>query len=125
MIRWLDKLEDRFRQFLSRRPRLYALIAGTAIILFWRGIWHLADEYNMSSWSSIFWGVVIMLATGTFVSFFIGDRIILSGLKAEKRLDEKTVEEIREEDEKINEMRKTVSSIKKELDEVRDELKNK
>ena len=32
---------------------------------------------------------VILLVSGLFVSFFIGDRIILSGLKKEKKMEEK------------------------------------
>jgi putative Mn2+ efflux pump MntP len=39
-----------------------------------------------------------LLATGLFVSFFIGDQIILSGIKREKKLVEKAETEVKEEE---------------------------
>ena len=43
ILRFFDRFEDKNRHFLSRYPTLYALIGGTAIVLFWRGVWMLAD----------------------------------------------------------------------------------
>jgi hypothetical protein len=45
IFHFFDKLEDRVRGFLSRKPTLYAIIAGFAIVLFWRGVWHTADLF--------------------------------------------------------------------------------
>jgi hypothetical protein len=39
-------------------------------------------------------GIILTLITGLFISFFIGDSIIISGINQEKRIDEKTEEEI-------------------------------
>ena len=57
--------------------------------------------------------------TGLFVSFFIGDRIILSGLKHKKKVEEKTEAEVREEEailvainEKLSELQREVAEIK-------------
>ncbi|HAS95114.1 TPA: hypothetical protein DCS99_01685, partial [Candidatus Wolfebacteria bacterium] len=63
------------------------MIGSIGIILLWRGIWMLADEYHMSSGASIAIGTVILLATGLFVSFFVGEEIIISGINEEKRID--------------------------------------
>jgi hypothetical protein len=127
---FFDKLEDRVRGRLSRMPVVYALIGGTAIVLFWRGIWVIAD--NVSYWltgghTSISGGiisvavsVVIMLLTGLFVSFFIGDIIIMSGLKGEKKLVEKEEKEIEKE---FTAETTTLETIKEELDEIKEELK--
>lgn len=110
---FFDKLEDRVRAKLSRRPILYSLIAGIAIVLFWRGIWHTADLIEMQGglWSVAFSGpgsilisVAILLITGLFVSFFVGDVIIMSGLKKEKKFTEKTQEEIQKESQDIAHM---------------------
>ena len=101
IIDFFDKFEDKIRNYLSKRPVLYALVGGAAIVLFWRGIWHLADDFGMSSVSSLIISIIVMLATGTFVSFFIGEQILISGLKAEKRIVQKTKEEIRKEEEEI------------------------
>ena len=67
-------------------------------MIFWRGVWHTADALEKSNDSSgllaiLFSGPVslvismaILLLTGLFVSVFIGDKIIISGLKQEKKL---------------------------------------
>lgn len=115
ILYFFDRLEDKIRHQLSKNPVIFAIIGGIAIVLFWRGIWHIADEINMSSWMSLIISVVIMLATGTFVSFFIGEQIIISGLREEKRLDQKTEEEIEQEDAYLARMRT-------EIDEIRDDV---
>lgn len=121
-LRFFDKLEDKVRYRLSKHPLVYALVAGTAIVLFWRGVWHLADELNLTTVESLVISVVAMLATGTFVSFFIGERLLLSGLKKEKRLDEQTLEEVEKEEGRIDEIRRAVNGIKQDLAEIKKKL---
>jgi hypothetical protein len=95
MLHFFDKLEDRVRARLSRNPILYALIGGVGIVLFWKGTWETAELYPwLYGPASIVVGVIIMLATGLLVSFFIGDSIIISGFKREKKVAEKSEQEI-------------------------------
>ena len=122
IIRFFDKLEDKIRQALSKHPLVYALIGGTAIVLFWRGVWHLADDMGLSTEASLIISILIMLLTGTFVSFFIGERLLLSGLKKEKRLDEQTLEEVTKEEGRIKEMHRHLVEIRKELTEIKKKL---
>ncbi|TAL49112.1 hypothetical protein EPN83_02455 [Patescibacteria group bacterium] len=123
LLRWLDRLEDRVRHHLSKRPRLYALVAGIAIVLFWRGVWQLADQFDfLTPGTSIVIAVLLMLLTGTFVSFFIGGRLLISGLMADKRLDEKTAEEIKQEEEDILRLRETIKELRKDISEIKDKL---
>lgn len=122
IILFFDKFEDKVRHALSRVPIVYALIGGVGIVLFWRGVWHLADDLNMSSLSSFVASLVILLATGTFVSFFIGEQILISGLRDEKRIDEKTEEEIRSEKERIQYLKEELDEIKRDVKEVRASL---
>jgi low affinity Fe/Cu permease len=120
IIKLFDRLEDRVRGWLSKRPILYALIGGFAIVLFWRGVWDFADEFAfLTPVVSIVISVLIMMATGTFVSFFIGGRLLISGLMAEKRLDEKTAEEIRDEENELVKMRKTLLELKNDIEEIK------
>ena len=56
-----------------------------------------------------------MLATGLFVSFFVGDRIVLSGLRKEKKLIEKTEEELREEESELVQVKKELHKIEQRL----------
>ncbi len=82
----------------------------------------MADEVNMPGWVSLALGVGITVATGLFVSFFIGERIIISGIKGEKRIEEKTEEEIRKEDITLAETEVDLHEIKEELQEIKKEL---
>lgn len=124
VVKFFDKLEDKIRAQLSRYPLIYALIGGTGVILFWRGIWHTADEYAfLTGPVSIIIGASILGLTGVLVSAFIGNSIILAGLKGEKKLEEKTQKEILEEEMKIDDMEATIKHIEEEVAEIRDELK--
>jgi len=76
-----------------------------------------ADMFNfMTGPVSVIIGIVTLLLIGLFVSFFIGDQIIISGIKAERRIDEKTEEEIRHEI-------ITFGNIKNDLDEIKNQIK--
>jgi hypothetical protein len=73
--------------------------------------------------NTIIWTAGLLLLTGLFVSTMIGDRIILSGLKHEKKVDEKTEEEIKQEEEQIALLNKKVSQISKDIEEIKTLLK--
>ena len=64
---------------------------------------------------SIFISVIVLLITGLFVSFFVGDSIIISGLKNEKKIDEKIASEIKTEDGVLEEISKKLDAIEEEL----------
>ena len=93
IYKFFDKFEDRNRMFLSHYPILYAFLTGAGIILFWRGIWHTADviPFLENSFVSIFIGAILLMAMGTLISSFIGNEIIISGIKKEKTAVEKIV----------------------------------
>lgn len=117
VIRFFDKFEDKVRGELSRRPFLYAFVGGTATVLFWRGIWMTADMIPaLNGPISIIASVTIMLATGLFVSVFVGDAIIFSGLKKEKKLIERTESEVESEMERLKQIQAEMVGIKKLLE---------
>ncbi|OGZ98630.1 MAG: hypothetical protein A3C07_00030 [Candidatus Sungbacteria bacterium RIFCSPHIGHO2_02_FULL_47_11] len=125
--KFFDHLEDSVRSHLSHYPIVYAFIAGVGIILFWRGVWHTADLFAfMTGPVSTIIGVVILLMVGMFVSFFIGDSIIIAGIKREKKLAEKTESEIETEKEELDDVRGMVREVEKEVEEIKDIMdKNK
>jgi len=95
IVLFFDKLEDRVRNRLSHYPILYSLVGAVGIILVWKGVWESAEHFPvLYGPASILLGVLILLVTGLMVSFFIGDSIILSGFKREKKLVERTEKEI-------------------------------
>jgi hypothetical protein len=127
IIHFFDKLEDRIRGRLSMYPIIYALIGGVCMVLFWRGVWHTADIIMQQGgvWAAIFyepftivWTVIIMLLTGLFVSFFIGEGIVISGLKHDKKVFEKTASEVVEEEGEIAGAIMHIKNIERELAEL-------
>ena len=138
IIKYFSHLERQVRNRLSRLPILYAFLGSIGIILIWRGIWIIADNLNIPGWLSVILGILLSMFIGLFVSLFVGDRIIISGIKQEKRVDEKTEEEIRSEEIDISQIKnfidkedqvskKTEEEIQKEvveLKEISDELKD-
>ena len=123
IIKFFDKLEDRVRNLLSHYPLVYALIGGVSVVLFWRGVWDIADIIHLSPMASLIISVIVMMITGLFVSFFIGDRIILSGLKNEKKIAEKTEEEVKQEETILIQLALRMERMEKDISAIKDSLR--
>jgi hypothetical protein len=124
---FFDKLEDKIRARLSRHPILYTFIGGFGVVLFWRGVWHTGDMLEaqggvlgiiFSGPGNIVLSVVVLLMTGLFVSFFVGDVIILSGLKHEKKMVEKNEEELVKEEESITHIEADMLRLESKIEEL-------
>jgi hypothetical protein len=77
--------------------------------------------YGLPWWDgplSLFVGSVLLLITGVFVSNFIGNEIILSGLRGEKKLAEKKADEIKTETGAIAGIKQEVEKISRKLEEM-------
>lgn len=129
------KTERKIQNLLSHYPKFYALIVGAGIVLFWRGVWHSADHIHtlithLSTGSSLslmatpWWdgplsflvGCIILNFTGAFTSSFIGAELILSGLRGEKKLNERTELELKSEVTAIADIRDELVIISKKLE---------
>ena len=121
IFNWFDRVEDFNRTRLSRYPIIYAFIGGTCMILFWRGIWDVADNFRaeVSGFSLMIISMIVMLLTGIFVTSFIGEQIIISGLKGEKKDIEKTKDELEEEENILSKILTEVQELKKEVSELK------
>jgi len=139
----LSKLEKKIVIFLSHRPKLYALVVGVGVVLFWRGVWHTADQIhtllgyyqnvspldaNISPWwdgpLSLLVGITILYFTGAFISSFIGNELILSGLRGEKKLSEKTEGELKNEVRAIGDIKDALSSIEDKIVELEHKIRD-
>ena len=128
ILSFFDKLEDKTRSKLSHFPILYAFLGGIGVVLFWRGVWHTTDfitayvlgEAALTLFNlidgplSFLVGTIILLITGVYVSAFIGNRLIITGLSGEKKLAEKTEEEINTEEDHIRDIKKTLNKVENE-----------
>jgi hypothetical protein len=131
ILYFFDKFEDHVRGHLSRFPIIYTIIGGIAIVLFWRGVWHTADILQAKGgfWGFIFYEPTslllmtgILLATGLFVSYFIGDAILLSGVKSQKKLTEKTTKELQSEEASLNEIKNVIEEIQSEVHDLKKDV---
>lgn len=122
ILNFFDKLEDRVRGKLSHYPILYALIGGIGLVLFWRGVWHIADDVAIGSVFSIVLGTCVLLVTGVFVSEFIGSKLIISGLIGEKKLAEKEQDEILSEEAQLENLQNTLIRLEKKLDHLDEDI---
>lgn len=135
------KLFNRVHIFLSHRSYLYATIVGAGIVLFWRGVWHTTDSIhlfivhhgrtvpveNFPWWDgplSFIIGCFILYITRAFVSSFIGNELILSGLRIEKKIAKKTEGEIENEISTITDIKHTLGAISRKLEELEVQVKD-
>ncbi len=119
VTKFFDKLEDKVRIFLSRHPISYALIGAIGIILLWKGVWEMAEAVPiLFGLGSVLLGLAILLLTGLLVSFFIGDNILMSGLRREKKLFEKTEVEVKSEKEILQEVASEISEMHKDVEKI-------
>ncbi len=132
IVRFFDRLEDRIRGRLSRYPILYGIVGGVGIVVFWRGVWHTTDLIYDVFWAgepfrwvyladgplSFVVGTISLLSTGLFVSSFIGQRILISGLKGEKKLSEKTEAEVQAEETELQRIERQMKKIEGDIKEL-------
>ncbi len=138
IISFFDKLEDKARGKLSHLPMLYAFLGGVGVVLFWRGVWHTTDfltalflgEAEITLFNivdgplSFALGTMILMVTGVYVSAFIGNRLIITGLSGEKKLAEKTEEEIMSEEDQIQKIQKTLVKVEEKISKIESEIEH-
>jgi uncharacterized membrane protein len=125
VTKFFDRLEIRIRGKLSHYPVLYAFIGGVGVVLFWRGVWHTADDMNMGSIVSLVIGFVILVVTGVFVAEFIGNKLIISGLIGEKKLETKEEGEIETEESQLRNLQNTLNRVEKKISDLETEVEKK
>lgn len=129
IIHFFDRLEDKIRGLLSHTPIIYSIVGGFFVIMFWRAVWETIDILYQTdniflNWAlyppiSLVISITVLLLIGLMVSTFIGHRIIMSGLKNEKKLEEKAEEMIEEEEITLKHVIKELSRIRRDLEQMK------
>jgi hypothetical protein len=120
-----DKAEDYVRGHLSKHPLFYAFLGGVFVVLFWRGVWETADILATRNYflhwflygpNQIVFSTIVLMLMGLMVSVFVGEKIIISGLRHEKKVEDRTEEIIEEEVITLKHIRDEVRALKAEID---------
>ena len=122
-IDFVSAEDGKMQQYLKKRPILYTFIGGTAVILFWRGIWHTADMIPfLTGPVSMIIGGLILLVTGLFAfSFFVGEEVLVSDIHKEEKMVSKTEGEIKKEEKEIHTIEATLEKIEQEVEHLHKE----
>jgi len=123
ILKFFDLLEDKIRHNLSHYPLLYALVGFIGVVLIWRGIWHIADNFQLNPWLSVILGILILLSSGLFVALAIGDEVIINAFRGRRKVTELKLEETLTLSERVDEIKKSLEKIEKSLSHVEKEEK--
>ncbi len=119
-----DRAEEYVREHLSRHPLFYAFLGGVFVVLFWRGVWNTADilsnRNSFLHWffygpNQVVFSTIILMLMGLMVSVFVGEKIIISGLRHEKQVEDRTEEIIEEEVITLKHVRDEIRALKAEM----------
>ena len=118
ITRFFDRFENKIRGLLSHYPLVYAFVAGVGVVSFWPGVWETSANLGIAPQESLLFGLLLLLATGVLVTEFLGNRIIISGLRGEKKLEEKTLKEIEAEETFLSTLKSKVDRIEKMVEKL-------
>jgi hypothetical protein len=79
----------------------------------------------MSSLLALIIGFFLLLLTGTFVAEFIGNKLIISGLIGEKKLETKEEGELETEESQLKNLQNTLNRVEKKLTDLEGEVEKK
>lgn len=63
----MNAIRKQFKKFRFSHPNLYSAVVGVAIILFWRGVWILADIFLFPN--DMLLSAAISLIAGLFILY--------------------------------------------------------
>lgn len=120
-LKLFDLIEDRIRHYLSHWPIFYALVGLVGVVLTWRGIWHVADDFALNSWLSVTLGVLILLSSGLLVAIAIGDEVLINAWRGRRKVTEIRLEEALTLAERVEEIKKLLDRIEARLGAIKKE----
>ncbi len=118
----LLQIEERSRKFFERIPFIHAFFAGVGVVLFWRGVWHIADTIELPAVTSLIVGLLLLGGLGMFLHTMVGNAIIIKNVERDATLSTKTSNEIFEVEANLAQESLTLEALKTELTKIHDKL---
>lgn len=118
------KLEEKSRNYFEKTPFFHAFFAGVGVVLFWRGVWEVADTIGLNPYLSIVLGSLVLIILGLFLQTFVGNTIIIKKVESEKRLDQKTETDIKRVQQEMNVEEITLDLLAKKLERIEAKLES-
>ncbi len=112
------KIEDRARKYFERIPFIHAFLAGVGVILFWRGVWEIADIYHFDPTISIVVGIIMLVSIGLFTHTFIGNAIIIKNVKHEINIEKENRKDLSTFEKNINNEEVTLAHLSDKIDQL-------
>lgn len=110
------RIEEQARTYFERFPFAHAFLGGVGVVLFWRGVWEIADRMRIDPVISIIVGSLLLGAIGLFLHTFVGNAIIIKNVEKDKRLTTKAEHEIQAVEQNIKQEEVTLSQLSEKLD---------
>jgi len=110
------RIEERARTYFERVPFLHAFLGGVGVVLFWRGVWELADRIHIDPIVSIVVGSLLLGAIGLFLHTFVGNAIIIKNVEKDKRMTTRAEHEIAAVEKDIKREGATLDQLSAKID---------
>jgi len=116
------KIEERARAYFEQFPFIHAFLAGVGVILFWRGVWEIADINHLDPGVSIVLGVVLLTSIGLFIHTFIGNAIIIKNVKREIDIEKEQTKEVDRVEKELRQEEITLHHLYIKINELHDKI---
>lgn len=110
------RIEERARTYFERVPFLHAFLGGVGVVLFWRGVWEIADRMRIDPIVSIIVGSLLLGSIGLFLHTFVGNAIIIKNVEKDKRMTTKAEHEIAAVEKDIKKEEVTLEQLSAKID---------
>ena len=116
------KLEEKSKHRFEKLPFTHAFFAGVGVVLFWRGVWEVADKLELNPYWSIFLGSLVLMILGLFLQTFVGNTLIIRKVESEKRLDQKTGTDLKKVQQEMDVEEVTLEFLLRKLESIESSL---
>ncbi len=110
------RIEERARTYFERFPFAHAFLGGIGVVLFWRGVWEIADRMRIDPIVSIVVGSLLLGCIGLFLHTFVGNAIIIKNVEKDKRMTKKAEHEIAAVEKDVKKEEVTLDQLSAKID---------